>query len=272
MLKIGDFSKLSRISIRMLRHYDELGLLVPEHIDYFTKYRYYNETQLSIAGRITSLKAMGFKLAVILEILSGYDDSTPLTQVLMAQKKDMIAESVKITHRLRLLDTAMKRLRKDDNIMNYNVVLKELEARQVASVRKNIPTYDDEGVLWGILMEETAPLAIKDAAPCYTLAIFHDEEYKERDVDVEVQKTVKGNYKNTEHVIFKREPSVQIASATYTGSYESMTAVNECVASWVTNNGYQFDGPAFNIYHISPHETKNPDEFVTEVCYPVQKK
>ena len=40
MLKIGDFSKLSRISIRMLRHYDEIGLLVPESIDSATGYRY----------------------------------------------------------------------------------------------------------------------------------------------------------------------------------------------------------------------------------------
>lgn len=42
MLKIGDFSKLSRISIRMLRHYNEIGLLIPESIDDFTGYRYYS--------------------------------------------------------------------------------------------------------------------------------------------------------------------------------------------------------------------------------------
>lgn len=45
MLKIGDFSKLSRISIRMLRHYDEIGLLVPASTDSFTGYRYYGEAQ-----------------------------------------------------------------------------------------------------------------------------------------------------------------------------------------------------------------------------------
>lgn len=56
MLKIGDFSKLSRISIRMLRHYDELGLLVPKSKDDFTGYRYYAEEQLTIAGRIAALR------------------------------------------------------------------------------------------------------------------------------------------------------------------------------------------------------------------------
>ena len=43
------------------------------------------------------------------------------------------------------------------------------------------------------------------------------------------------------------------------------------VAGWVTDNGYEFDGPAFNIYHVSPHETNDPEQFVTEVCYPVRK-
>ena len=60
MLKIGEFSKLSRVSVRMLRHYDEIGLLKPAKIDRFTDYRYYREDQLPIAGRIAALKDMGF--------------------------------------------------------------------------------------------------------------------------------------------------------------------------------------------------------------------
>ena len=65
MLKIGDFSKLSRISIRMLRHYDEIGILTPGHVDEFTGYRYYSEAQLPLAGMIQALKNLGFGLAVI---------------------------------------------------------------------------------------------------------------------------------------------------------------------------------------------------------------
>ena len=60
MLKIGDFSRLARISVRMLRHYDEIGLLAPSETDCFTGYRYYDESQLAIAYRITALRDMGF--------------------------------------------------------------------------------------------------------------------------------------------------------------------------------------------------------------------
>ena len=75
MLKIGDFSKIARVSIRMLRHYDELGLLRPVKTDPDTGYRYYHESQLPIAGRINALKDMGFGLAAIGEILSCSGES-----------------------------------------------------------------------------------------------------------------------------------------------------------------------------------------------------
>ena len=63
MLKIGEFSKLSRVSVRMLRHYDEVGLLAPSEVDSMTGYRYYSERQLITAGRIAALRALGFGLS-----------------------------------------------------------------------------------------------------------------------------------------------------------------------------------------------------------------
>ena len=63
MLKIGEFSKLSRVSVRMLRHYDEVGLLAPSEVDPMTGYRYYSEQQLITAGRIAALRALGFGLS-----------------------------------------------------------------------------------------------------------------------------------------------------------------------------------------------------------------
>lgn len=256
----------------MLRHYNEIGLLVPKSTDNFTSYRYYSEDQLPVAGRITALKDMGFSLSVIGEILKNYNDPRALAEFLSVKRTEVQAESEAVRHRLMLLDTAIERLRKDGTVMNYNVVLKELPERYVASVRKIIPSYDHEGMLWGILMQETAPLQIQNGDPCYTLAIFHDGEHKESDVDVEVQKSVRGNYENTENVVFKKEPPVLMASSTYKGSYEKVSEVNEAVANWVKDNGYDFNGLSFNIYHVSPHETQNPDEYVTEVCYPVKKK
>ena len=272
MLKIGDFSKLSRISIRMLRHYDEIGLLEPKRIDDFTGYRYYLAEQLPVAGRIAALRDMGFGLSAIGEILSSYGDARALEEFLSAQRAQVQAELNESQQRLLYLDTAIQRLRKDETAMNYTVTMKNMPQRYVASLRQVIPAYNQEGMLWQMLMQETAPQQLQPAEECNSLAIFHDDGYKEGQVDVEVQLSVKGSYQNTEHVIFKTEPAIQVASATYQGGYEQLTAVNRSVANWVQDNGYDFDGLFFCIYHVGPHQTQNPDEFVTEVCYRVKKK
>lgn len=272
MLKIGDFSKLSRISIRMLRHYDEIGLLVPKSTDDFTGYRYYGEDQLLSAGRIASLKEMGFGLAAIREILAKYDDPKALAEFLAVKRAEVESEAEETRQRLLLLDTAIGWLRKDETAMTYNVTVKTLPERYVASLRKVIPSYDQEGMLWNMMMSETAGLNMQIAENCYGLAVFHDEGYKEADVDVEIQMAVKGTYPDTENVVFKNVKPIEFASAILKGNYENLTAVHRTVAAWVNDNGYEFNGAMFCIYHVSPAQTQNPDELVTEVCYPVKKK
>lgn len=271
MLKIGDFSKLSRISIRMLRHYDEIGLLKPKHTDSFTGYRYYSEDQLLLAVRINSLKEMGFGLAAIGEVLKNYFDPKELAKFLEVKRAQVQSELEESEHRLLLLDTAIERLRKDDGSMNYSVALKTMPQRMVASVRKVIPAYNQEGILWRLLGEETKDMSLQMADNPYSLAVFYDKGYKDRDVDVEIQMSVKGSYPNTEHVVFKEVPEIEIASAVYKGSYDQITDVNLAVANWVRDNEYEFNGPMFCIYHISPAQTQNQEELVTEICYPVKK-
>ena len=270
MLKIGEFSKLSRVSVRMLRHYDQKGLLTPSEIDPMTGYRYYSENQLSQVFRITALKDLGFSLAAIREILTIYDDREALDAYLKVREAELTALWEDTTQKLRLLETARKRLRKDDN-MKYNVTVKTLPERYAACVHMTIPRYQDEGMVWGVLCSETDAMKLVPDDPCYCSVTFLDAEYKERDVEVEAQKTVKGQYPDTEHVKFRTLPAVTYASCTYQGGYEHIGEVNAAVAAWIEANGYRYAGPMFNIYHVSPHETQNPDEFVTEVCYPITK-
>ena len=272
MLKIGEFSRLSRVSIRALRRYDEAGLLTPVSTDPFTGYRYYSERQLPIANRIRALRDMGFPLAAVREVLGCYDDPGALERCLLLQQAEAREVLEEAERRLRLLDTALERLRKDKEIMKYDVTIKTLPERQVASVRQIIPSYDREGDLWSIYCQETARMNIQDGDPALCTAVYHDGEFKEQDVDVEIQKSVVGTYPDTEHVKFKTVPAVQAASATFRGSYDQFNAVNEAVASWAADNGWALADSAFFIYHVSPHDTRNPDEFVTEVCYPVKRK
>ena len=118
MLKIGDFSKLSRISIRMLRHYDEIGILHPECVDDITGYRYYSESQLLLAGRIQTLRNLGFGLSVIKEMLARYEDTGEMEQFLLAKRKELEEKSMEVRQKLQFLDSTLKWLRKDGNLMD----------------------------------------------------------------------------------------------------------------------------------------------------------
>ena len=271
MLKIGEFSKLSRVSVRMLRHYDEIGLLKPAEIAPFTDYRYYREDQLPTAGRITALKDMGFSLADIVRILSVYEDRDELERYFSARQKELETQLHETEHKLTLLDAARTRLRKEEP-MNYDVTIKIFPERYAATVHMIIPRYEDEAMVWGVLTEETCRMNLTEADPCLCGVTYLDGEYKEKDVEVLAWKTVKGSYPDTAHVKFRTLPEATVASCTYQGGYERIVEVYAAVVAWIEANGYEYAGPMFNIYHVSPHETHNPEEFVTEICYPVRQK
>src|SRR4030065_921765 len=78
MIRIGDFSKLSRVSVKTLRYYDEVGLLKPVEVDRFTGYRYYSIDQLARLNRILVFKDLGFSLDQITQLL---DESLPAAQI-----------------------------------------------------------------------------------------------------------------------------------------------------------------------------------------------
>ena len=267
MLKIGEFSKLSRVSIRMLRHYDDIGLLKPAEIDNFTGYRYYREEQLFAIGRITSLKDMGFSLADIIKILDSYDDKEKMDAFLSERQKELSKLSEETEYKLMLLETARKRLRKEQN-MNFDVTVKTIPERYAATVQMVVPHYEDEGMLWNTMMGECKNLVPAD--PCLAAAEFLDDEYKEENVGIIVWMTVTGTYTDTEHVKFKTLPRVKVASCIIKGSYDQMGEAYATVAAWIKANGYKMNGHMFNIYHVSPAQTQNPDEYVTEACFPVE--
>ncbi|PEW67838.1 MerR family transcriptional regulator [Bacillus cereus] len=269
MFKIGDFSKLSSISIRMLRHYDKVELLQPVKINEQSRYRYYSAAQLKKVNQIQMLKDMGFNIATIKEIVAS-DNMEVIKSQFKNRSAQIKGEMDDLQKQLRLLEDSMKTMREDVVEMTYHVSIKEIPERNVASVRKIIPSYNREGDLWGTLMQEIQMKSISIAHPSYSIAVFHDREYKENDVDVEIQLSILGKHENTKDVTFKKIESTNVASITVNGSYEQMTAVNEAAAKWIETEGYEIAGPMYNIYHVSPAMESDPNKWVTEVCYPVK--
>jgi DNA-binding transcriptional MerR regulator len=269
MFKIGDFSRLANISVRMLRHYDKLNLLKPQLVDSFSGYRYYTAQQLNTANKIQKLKEMGFSLAIVKTLLDTEADVATLKGYFSVREAELKQQQEKLARQNAMLDSAVKIIKEDMTKMNYHVLQKEIPERYVASVRQHIDSYDQEGKLWHILFAEIERQRVKLAAEPLSSALFHDAEYKESNVDVEIQIAVDGKYQDNNQVIFKQMEKSTVASAIVNGSYQQMGKVMETIAQWIEDNNYQLDGPMFNIYHVSPGQDPNPDNWVTEVCLPI---
>jgi DNA-binding transcriptional MerR regulator len=82
MIRIGDFSRLSRVSIKALCFYDEIGLLAPVWVDRFTGYRFYEQSQLPRLHHILALKDLGFSLDEIRQLLLGDLSADRMREVL----------------------------------------------------------------------------------------------------------------------------------------------------------------------------------------------
>ena len=102
MLKTGDFSKLSGVSVRMLCRYAEIGLLKLAETDRFTDYRYYREDHLPTVCCITALKNMGFSLADIVRIL---ELDRCFAERLICAAKSALRIPLRLRRRMRLLTT-----------------------------------------------------------------------------------------------------------------------------------------------------------------------
>lgn len=270
MFKIGEFSRLTNITVRALHHYEHIGLLVPNKIDEFSNYRYYSADQLEIVNRIKVLQNIGLPLKSIREILYS-DDPNLLNAYYKLRQFEIEDEIDSLKIKQKLLDEYSKRHNEGVNMEKYNVEIKKVPTRKVMSSRKIIPTFNDESKLWELLYTELQKQNVKMTNPPKGMSIYHDKEYTESNVDVEVQSEIIGNYPDTTDVKFFDTAEFTMASITFNGSYDQMPEVNQAIGLWIEVNGYELSGPMINIPHVSPAQEQNPEKWVTEAGYVVKK-
>jgi DNA-binding transcriptional MerR regulator len=126
MYRIGDFSVISRVSIKMLRHYDDMELLKPREVDRFTGYRYYTLDQLPRLNRIMALKSMGFSLAEIRDLLEGSLPAEVLKRQAAAKRKELLAQLQETEQKLAHLQTWMRRIELESAMPQYEIILKSM--------------------------------------------------------------------------------------------------------------------------------------------------
>ena len=270
MFRIGEFARINKVSVKTLRHYDNIGLLQPEKINSFTGYRYYSADQMPKLNRILSLKDIGFSLEDIALILKKNMNSEQM-QLLLEAKHFEIKEKIKNEQaRLYRIEAFMKFNKEEINIMKYDVVLKNIESIRVAAIRDFIPNYDKQEYLWHELGDYIEQKNVKIVPPC--MAIYYDTGHNEDSIDAEVIEPIAGELSGNERIKVRNlEEISEAACVVHKGSYETLHLAYNAISKWIQENKYVITGPQRELYLKGHWITNDPNEYITEIQFPVNK-
>lgn len=272
MFKIGEFSKLTQVSIRMLRYYDEIGLLKPANVDLFTGYRMYSAEQIPILQKIVLLRDTKFTTLEIKDIIQSCKEIDIINE-LKEKKIQINNEIAKEKQRIDKIDSAIKEIEKKKFKMHCNINFKKVDKLLVLSTRDRIPTYFHEGVLWKRLCGFIRRENISVKQDMYNnIAMYHDIEHKDENVDVEVGIIVNKIGENKDGFIYREVEHIpKIAYAMVYGPYNNLARAYEELAYWIENhNEHMADKPSRQICHIGVGDIDNPDEYLTEIQIPLK--
>lgn len=271
MIKIGDFSKLSLVSVRMLRYYEEMGLLKPARVDRFTGYRYYSVDQLPRLNRILALKDLGLSLEQIAQLLETGLPAEQLRGMLVMKQMELQQQLTEEQERLARVAARLRQIEQEQTMPSYEVILKKIEPLQVASLRRMIPTPQGVSQMFETLFTGLAQQAIQPTgAPG---AVWHDTEHKDKDWDTEVIVPVQQPFTPVDNIQPILMPAVtQMACTIHQGPYEGFPDAYSALMGWIESNGYQIAGPMREFYLCGPGpEQTDPATYVTEIQVPVEK-
>lgn len=282
MFKISDFSKFSRVSIKMLRHYDQLGLLTPAYVDPLTRYRYYSADQLPRLNRIIVLKDLGFSLEQIAHLLDSDLSVDQLRGMLKLRREEIRQTLADEQMKLARVESRLKQIDLETGAPPYDVLLRKVAPQEVATIRENTSQGENISELFEEIEAYVAQYGARAAAP--PLLIYHDAEYDEQKQDIEVVIPISQDVPTTERVnVYTLEGSAATASIVHVGSYESMGRAFNLLLHWIEDNGYEIAGPLREVYLRFGADNAGyrlPDvflsdsaaDFVTELQLPVSKR
>lgn len=261
MFKIGDFSRLAQVSVRMLRHYDKLGLLTPSYTDKFTGYRYYTIDQLARLNRILALNGLGLTLQAIADLL-GDGNEMPVDQLrgmLVLRQKELERELADKRWQLASVEARLHQIEQENDPDPYEVVVKSLEPLPVASIRLVSPTVQEVGyycnTLYGQLYRALHNHGIEALTPEVTY--YHNDEYSDTNIDMEVATAISGaalaNAPADDAVQFRTVPGCDLAaSLIFEGTFEAVVAPIQALLRWIGMHKHVPAGPLRELHLSGP--------------------
>jgi DNA-binding transcriptional MerR regulator len=267
LVPIGRFSRVCQLTVKALRHYDELGLLRPALVDEQSGYRYYSLSQAADAERIRLLRALDLPLDEVRAILAERDPGVVRAR-LVAHAGRLEARIAGYRDALALLHHLLDH---KEETMTREIRTTELAPQPILSIRQKIALADIGSFVGGGITELCAylgSLGVRPVGP--PLSLYHDEELKEHDAEVEVavpcERRVAGAGRMTGRVLEGGPAAVTL----HVGAYGTISQTYCALAQWIAAQGRVPAPPSRETYLVSFAQTPDPAEWRTEVAWPMR--
>lgn len=265
MFRIGEFSRIAQVSIRMLRHYDQIGLLAPAHVDEQNGYRYYRADQLAEINRILALQELGLTLDLVGRLTRQEISVSEIAGMLRLERERAVGEVDRLERRLSELDRRLGELTRHGDLADVDLVEKSVPPMHYLSTRRRVSSMDDAAAL----IVDVAGLAADHAFNGDLVAVGHGEYFDDSDIDIEVGVTIAASgplaWGNDLILEPGRLPAVdRMLSAMHRGKSEDGHRIAHAViGTWLEAHETRLAGPGREVFH------GGLDSGTVEIQYPI---
>ncbi|GAA3384864.1 MerR family transcriptional regulator [Streptomyces racemochromogenes] len=275
MFTIGDFAKHGRVSVRMLRHYDALGLLRPARVDPVTGYRSYEAGQLARLNRVIALKELGFSLEQVGAVLDEKVTAQELRGMLRLRRAELETAAAEAAARLVQVETRLRTIESEGTMSADEIVVKSLPPVRLAELSGVAASFapQDVGPVIGPLYEDLCrrieAAGVVPAGP--GLAYYEEAPGGEPGAvlvhaGLPVAPAVRAEDLGAGVRIVGLPGVERAATVVHRGPMDGVLPTAQALARWIDANGHRSAGYARELTLACPQD---PQEWVTELQEPL---
>lgn len=265
MRTIGDFAKLGRVSVRMLRHYDSIGLLTPQVIDLHSGYRFYEIAQLQRLNRIVALKALGIRLDQVRQIVDEELSGPDLRAMLRLRRAEIESQIRHDQYRLAKVEARLRLIEVEEDMSAPAVVTKTVEPLKNVGLRALAAsaTSDDIGpIIQPMYPQIIEALGAAGVTPVGPSVAYYSPAPDQSEDAVWVHATFPVLSGSVTGLDTFDIPGGEVASMIHLGSMDQIDSTYQTLNRWAGEQGYRLTGQGREIYlEMSDHQS----QWVTEV-------
>lgn len=284
---IGEVAEMCSVSIKTLRYYDQIGLVIPEFRNEESKYRYYSKKQMIKLFIIRQLRKLGFsvkEIKCLLENLNVEEMEDAINNRLEAIDKEIKELEMKkatgenLRERLKIGGDILSRADGifSDTYMEEmdNITLEKIPEGVLFYVREIIKNYCNSDVSlsqWIRITDKSTELNLIRKSPIIVTYYAQPlEQFLMKDTDLEFGILV--DKVSAEGKDFRVFGGFDAVTKIHVGKYSDVVNSHISMIQWINQNGYELAGPISEEFIVSPVDIDNEDEYITKIIMPVRKK